>query len=228
MTSILTYDFPLLSCDCLPCAQPISCTQTWWVPDTIDQCEPQALNHTKSAESAPPYRPNEQACSGTHRAKKIKNKNAWEEANPCTHGTRENTNKYTPSFRDHTLHNITYKYNYNCCCYSGSWRLCGGLEACCWSWAKLWGKHWCPREAMLTESRQCGSTLTQSPHTHIHTNTHSLKRMSNRHLALGMPWDITDKIGAYCSSEWHGQTILLHTAQQSHFKWSTSVGGSAL
>lgn len=157
-----------------------------------------------------------------------KKKNACEEANPCTHGTRENTNKYTPSFRDHTLHNITYKYNYNCCCYSGSWRLCGGLEACCWSWAKLWGKHWCPREAMLTESRQCGSTLTQSPHTHIHTNTHSLKRMSNRHLALGMPWDITDKIGAYCSSEWHGQTILLHTAQQSHFKWSTSVGGSAL
>lgn len=72
MTGILTYDFPLLSCDCLPCAQPISCTQTWWVPDTIDQCEPQALNHTKSAESAPPYRPNEQACSGTHRAKKKK------------------------------------------------------------------------------------------------------------------------------------------------------------
>lgn len=122
VTNILTYDFLLLSADFSPCTQPISSTQTWWAPDTIDQCEPQALDHTVSAENTPPHRPNEQACSqmSMHGATKRMG------GGKSTHARR-----YTQSFRDHAFHNITYKYNYNCCCCLGSCHLCEGLEACC-------------------------------------------------------------------------------------------------
>lgn len=94
-------------------------------PGCYRSLEPRALNQTKSAESTPPHRPNEQGCSemSTHRAKTHKM-----EANPHTHRQRAmQTSTLCLFVNIHSKHNHTYEYNYNCCCYSGSRRLCGGM-----------------------------------------------------------------------------------------------------
>ena len=84
------------------------------------------------------------------------------EANPYTHTHthKEPHQQFSPPLRNHT-----YKCNYNCCCYSGSWRLCGGM---------LLKPSGAVRKTLMPKGRdadfRADSVVApyQSHHTHIH------------------------------------------------------------